>query len=120
MKLSKTLLVILFISLLSSQSWSETRGDLVERENILYLKFSDVPFTGEISGNHVIFGDVRGSVKNGKRVGAWVAYYGNGQLKEKGNYKNGKRDGVWVAYDIDGTINKSRTGTFKDDVKISD
>lgn len=94
MKLSKTLLVILFISLLSSPSWSETIDDLVFRDGISYLKFSDVPFTGEISGNHVIFGDVRGSVKNGKREGAWVTYYGNGQLKEKGNYKNGKKDGV--------------------------
>ena len=77
-------------------------GDLVERENTLYLKFSDVPFTGEISGNHVIFGDVRGSVKNGKREGAWVTYYGNGQLKEKGNYKNGKKESAWVRYLISG------------------
>ena len=162
MKLSKTLLVILFISLLSSQSWSETIDDLVERENTLYLKFSDVPFTGKVTGRYkgsvkngkrdgawkeyYIDGQLfyKGNFKNGKQDGAWVRYYGNGQswskgnykndikdgawvyyhhngqLMSKGNYKNGKQDGAWVSYDDDGTIKKRGTGTFKDDVKISD
>ena len=37
--------------LLSSPSWSETltMDDLVERDDLYYKKFTNVPFTGEIS-----------------------------------------------------------------------
>ena len=47
-----TLLTIIFISLLSSPSWSETVSwdDLVERDELYYKKFTDVPFTGKVSG----------------------------------------------------------------------
>ena len=62
--------------------------DLVERENILYLKFSDVPFTGEVTGRY------KGSVKYGKREGAWVYYHDNGQLWFKSNFENGKEEGA--------------------------
>ena len=67
MKLIKTLLTILFISLLSSPSWSVTMDDLVEREGLYYEKFTDVPFTGKVTG------DTQGSFKSGKKDGAWVS-----------------------------------------------
>ena len=35
-------LTILFISLLSAPSWSETYSDLVFREGLFYQKFTDV------------------------------------------------------------------------------
>ena len=67
------LITILFITLLSSPSWSETltMDDLVEKEDLFfYKKFSIFspfdflyPFTGEISGL------LSGSLKNGKREG---------------------------------------------------
>ena len=65
-------------------------------------------------------GKEQGSFRNGKREGAWVYYWSNGQLQLKGNYKNGKKDGVWVAYSSNGNAWKKFSGTFKDDVKISD
>ena len=162
MKLFKTLLTILFISLLSSPSWSVTFGDLVRRNNLFYEKFSDVPFTGKVTGKE------QGSFKNGERDGAWVGYrengqlwyeenyksgkregarvgyhdngqlrykanfkngnyegalveyWINGQLESKGNFKSNKKEGLWVSYNEDGTVWKEMTGTFKDDVKISD
>jgi len=138
MKLFKTLLTILLISLLSSPSWSEEMGDLVKREGIYYQKFTDVPFTGKVTGKE------QGSIKNGKWDGAVVTYWDNGQLwyKQnykngmldgvfisynengqlfaKGNHKNGKKEGPWVYYNEDGTIFKLMTGTYKDNVKISD
>jgi len=92
MKLIKTLLTILFISLLSSPSWSETMDDLVERNDLYYEKFTNVPFTGKVTGEE------QGSFKNGKREGAWVEYFENGQLKSNGHYKNGKYEGAWVFY----------------------
>lgn len=48
-----TLVTILFVSLLSSPSWSEgiSFDDLVERDGLTYKKVTDVPFTGKI-GSH--------------------------------------------------------------------
>ena len=110
----KTLLTILFISLLSTPSWSQILDDLVQREGIYYQKFTDFPFTGEVTG------DAHGSLKNGQKDGAWVHFDENGQLNFKGNYKNGKTEGAWVKYMPDGTVWKEYTGTFKNGVKISD
>ena len=61
---------------------------MVNRDGLYYPKFSDVPFTGEVTGKS------QGNLKNGKREGDWVEYYDNGQLLSKGNYKNGKKEGV--------------------------
>jgi len=106
MKLIKTLLTILVISLLSSPSWSETLDDLVQREGIYYQKFTDVPFSGKVTGEY------QGVIKNGKFDGPWGFYYESGQLSYKGNYKNGKADGEWVKYNEDGTVNKELTGRY--------
>lgn len=138
MKPINTLITILFISLLSSPSWSVTIGDLVKRDDLYYEKFTDVPYTGKVTGSE------QGAFKGGKKEGAWIEYYENGQLKEKRNYKSGKRDGVWVfysengqlrekgnykngkkegawyTYNIDGTVRQHATGTYKNGVKISD
>ena len=138
MKLIKTLLTIIFISLLSSPSWSVNFDDLVKREGIYYEKFTDVPFTGKVTGqeqgsfkNGVKEGtwvayredgqlERKGNYKNGKTDGAWIRYWENGQLNYKGNYKNGKEEGDWVSYIENGTVFKSWTGTYKNGVKISD
>jgi len=112
--------------------------DLVHREGLYYQKFTDVPFTGKVTGEY------QGVFNNGKRDGAWVWYHENGQLRSKsnfkngqiegayiryhkngqlqakGNYKNSRYDGTWVWYHEDGTVIKEGTGTYKNDVKISD
>ena len=72
--------------------------DLVERDGLDYEKFTDVPFTGKVTGNP------QGSYKNGKRDGAWVGYHETGQLGYKGNYKDAERDGDWVQYDENGQL----------------
>lgn len=87
-------------------------GDLVEREGLHYQKFTDVPFTGEVTGQE------QGSFKNGKRDGSWVSYHDNGQLSHKGTFKNGKKDGPWVGCDEDGTLDEEYTGAFKNDEKV--
>ena len=153
---------MLFISLLSPPSWSETMDDLVKRGGLYYKQFTDVPFTGKVTGID------QGSFKNGERDGAWVHYYENGQLlmklnwkngkrecasvhyrengrlwaksifkddrgecasiyyhkngqlSSKGNWKNGELDGAWIHYHENGTVDKEKTGTFKNGKKISD
>ena len=98
MKLFKTLLTILFISLLSSPSWSEEMGDLVERDGIYYQKSTDVPFTGKVTGKE------QGLVKNGKRDGVWIGYHENGKFGYIKNYKNGKAEGALVSYYENGQL----------------
>ena len=105
MKLFKTLLTILFISLLSSPSWSVNVFDLVERNDLYYEKFSDVPFSGEVTGKY------QGSFKNGKFDGTWISYDEDGQLRSKVNYKNGKLDGAWVGYHNNGQLRSK--GNYK-------
>ncbi len=107
----KTLVTILFLSLLSSPSWSVSYDDLVKRDGLCYEKFSEVPFSGKVNGLR------NGSIKNGKREGAWVFYWKNGQLRGKGNYKNGKREGAWVEYEKDGTLDRERSGIYKNGLR---
>ena len=88
--------------------------DLEFRGWIFYKKFSDVPFTGKVTGT------CQGTSKNGKEEGPWMCYHENGQLSSKGNYKNGEADGPWVNYFPNGTVDKRYSGTFKNGVKVSD
>ena len=90
-KLTLTLLTCLFI-LSPNVVLGETWGDLVKTDGLYYKKFTDVPFSGTVTGKQ------QGSFRNGKRHGPWVGYWNNGQLKYKGDYKNGKREGPWVRY----------------------
>ena len=83
---------IFFLPLVSSPCLSETMGDLVERDGVYYKEFTEITFTGKVTGK------VQGNYKNGKKEGEWVSYDDNGQLSGKGNFKNGRRDGEWVYY----------------------
>ena len=84
--------------------------DLVERDGLYYKKFTDVPFTGKITGK------TQGLFKNGRKHGLWVGYHDNGQLGYKGTYKNGKLDGPWVYYHDDRQLKYK--ATFKNGVKV--
>lgn len=87
------------MSLVSFPSWGLTLEDLVSRDGLVYEKFTNVPFTGEIDE-----GLFRGNFINGKREKTWFKYYENGQLNYKGDYKNGKQEGTWVDYSEHGQI----------------
>ena len=95
----------LFITPLSSPSPTETLNidDLVTRNALHYKKFTNVPFTGEISCLE------NGSFKKGKKNGLWEKYYKNGQLWVKGNYKDGIKDGLWEFFNKDGSLKKTET-----------
>ena len=96
-KLIHMLLTVLLITLLPSLSWSTDDDDLVVRpDGLYYLKFTDVPFTGKVTGQ------TQGSYKNGIREGDFVEYHDNGQIRWKGNWKNGEPEGDWVYYDENG------------------
>ena len=112
MKLLNTLLAVLLITLLSSPSWSMSLELLVDRDGLYYPKFSDVPFTGEVTGKS------QGYLQNGKREGLWVGYWDDGQSYNKGTFKNGKQEGVWITYNDNGVLRSK--DNYKDGVKIGD
>ena len=111
--------------------------DLVETDGLYYKKFSDVPFTGKVTGRTqgsfkdgkkdgpwVRYHDngqlwFKGTYKDGKWDGPWVSYWENGQLESKGTYKDGKEDGPWVVFSKDGTVDSIFTGTLFLDSKFS-
>ena len=86
--------------------------DLVFRDGLYYQKFTDVPFSGKITGRQ------QGSFKNGVKDGTWVWYYENGQLSYKGNFNNGKRDGAWFWYWGNGQV--SSKDNYKNGKKEGD
>ena len=126
---SVVFVVLLFPSLALGEE--VTLDDLVKTDGLFYKKFTDVPFTGKITGSE------QGKIKNGKKEGPWVVYHDNGQLSRKGdfkngeeegplvvyyengrlsfkgNYKNGKKDGPWVYYHEDGTVNEELDGIYE-------
>ena len=108
MKKLTSIILILFLSLLSSPSWSENLvckytgfscpeiddfEELNKVDGLYYKKFTNTPFTGKVIG-----GSKQGSFKDGLREGSWVEYKKNGQLKNKTNYKDGKKDGLLEMY----------------------
>ena len=66
---------------------------LVEREDLWYEKFSDIPYTGN-----------------------QIDYHENGQLKGKGQYVDGKPEGLFVWYGANGNLEYKYT--FKDGIII--
>ena len=93
-----TLILALMSSLVPFQSSSETISGLILRDEIYYKKFTDVPFTGKVTGLS------EGSVKNGKKEGPWIEFHRKRKLYLKGDYKDGKRDGSWTAYWSNGKL----------------
>ena len=101
--------VVLVVLLFPSLAFGETMDDLVKRDGIHYKKFTDVPFTGKVTGKK------QGKIRNGKQTGPWVYYDEYGQVSYKGTYKDGREVGAWFFYDDNGQI-WSR-GTYKDGEK---
>ena len=93
--LVKSLLIYLLMTL---PAIAETLDDLVVRDGLLYKKFTDVPFSGEIEGK------ASGKLKNGKWHGRRLYFYSNGQLAERANYNNGLLEGKSTSYNENGTI----------------
>ena len=90
------LMVLLFPALALGEEI--TIDDLVEREGLIYKKFTEVPFTGKTTGQ------IQGSFKDGVADGPWVEYWDNGQLQSKIFFKNGEKEGPSVWYYDDGQV----------------
>lgn len=102
MKIIKLYISVLLLILSSTTGWSDTLtiDDLVIRKKIFYEKFTNNPFSGEISGIE------NGKFMDGIKNGLWTTYYKNGQLKFLGKYNVGKPDGIWETYYENGQLNE--------------
>ena len=113
----KSLLIIplVLMSLVSSPSWALSIEDLFIVDGLYYRPFTTTPFTGVVDESLE-----RGFIKNGKKEGSWASFGILGNLRSQGEYTNGLKEGYWLAYTSDGIIRKKYTGTYKNDVKVSD
>jgi antitoxin component YwqK of YwqJK toxin-antitoxin module len=95
----KNILITFFTVLFcmtSSVGWGVTLDDLyiVEGKSNYryYKKFTDVPYTGKITGKH------QGYIKNGREEGFWISYWKNGRVFSKGSRKDNHKVGDWIYY----------------------
>ena len=101
-------LLIISCLLFTSVGWSKdiNGDDLIKRQGLYYEKFTEKPFTGNVTGKE------QGKISKGKREGEWVHYYENGQLRGKSNYKEGKlEDEVVFKYYENGQLEETWTYT---------
>ena len=103
--------LIIFLLLSPSVSWSEdvSYDDLIKSniDGLYYEKFTDVPFTGEVTGKQ------QGKIRKGRREGEWLIYHSNGQLEEDVNFKDGKKEGEYLRYSKNGKL--YHKGNYKND-----
>ncbi len=127
---------ILIFFLTTPIVFGETYDNLLKRNGLYYEKFSDIPFTGKVTGSS------QGFIKHGKKHGMWFRYYEQGQLwwkcnfkdglregqcidyfingniSYKANYKNGKKEGYLYFYNKDGILDKDYSGYYENDKKV--
>ena len=60
------------------------------------------------------------SRKNAVKDVSWIFYHENGQTWSKGELKNDKRKSSLKYYSKNGTVFEEFTGTFKNNVTVSD
>jgi len=98
-------LIILTLLIFPISSWAVTLDELVTRDGIHFKKFSDLPYTGEVTGTY------QGQFLDGKRHGRWLIYFQSGQLLFEINYDRGMRDGLYRQFHPNGVL--SIKGLYK-------
>ena len=79
-------------------------SDLVQRDRLYFVKFSNEPFSGVIT-----IGKETGVIKSGLKVGSWLEkdaqgnlvkeeYWHFGEKVFEGHYKMGNKHGKWVYF----------------------
>ena len=103
-------LLKLLTCLFPSLSLGETMDDLVIASGLYYKKFTDVPFTGKVTGKE------QGKIRNGKKVGRWKIYDKNGRVGSEVTYTNGKKTGSEVRYEYLENGQLHSKGNYKDGI----
>ncbi len=86
-----------------------------EREGVIYLKDSKIPFTGKAIALHENGQKkMEGNFKNGKKDGLETSWYEDGQKRSEDNFKDGKLDGLSIFWFPNGQ--KGNEGIYKDGI----
>ena len=116
MKKIISIILILFLSILSIPSWSETLlceeldYKISKKDGVIFK--GTVPFTWKfnLQGDCILANNLeivrkagrgwifKGELKNGIKVGLWETYDKQNALIDRGNYKEGKKEGNWEFY----------------------
>ena len=93
--------------------------ELERRENIIYLKGSDTPYTGK---SFTLYDNGQKEMalnyEEGKPDGPLTVWHENGKKMIKGNTNNGKANGLQIRWHENGQ--KQRQANYKDGEKISE
>jgi len=120
--------IIIIITLFQCCADEEVpKSTLILKDNILYKRGSDVPFTGREKalvedkiieydvkdgykhGEFKIYSEdgtleIQGQIDSNRNVGKWQYYYPNGEIESEGNFVYDKPDGKWVWSYPDGNV----------------
>jgi len=120
--ISLFLLSLIFISCVKEEI---PKSSLIIKDNLLYKRDSNVPFTGRekaLVQDKIIEYDVKDGYKHGefriynldgtlqingqldsnRNVGKWQYYHPNGKIESEGNFDYDLPDGKWFWYDVQG------------------
>ena len=138
-KLALLLVIISSVLFYSCAKEEMPKSSLIIKDNLLYKKGSDVPFTGRERAfveNKIIEYDVKDGYKHGdfrifsedgilelqgqidsnRNVGKWQYYYPSGEIESEGYFVNNVADGKWSWYHRDGTL--SEEGIFQNGIRV--
>jgi antitoxin component YwqK of YwqJK toxin-antitoxin module len=87
-------------------------NELEFREDIAYLKGSDIPYTGKYFAFWNNGNKNKGNYKDGKQEGLNVEWHENEQMEQKVTYKDGKLDGLGTTWHENGQMESE--GNYKD------
>ena len=115
------------------------RSSLELKDNLLYKRGSNIPFTGReraLVNNQIVEYDVKDGYKHGefrifsedgvlemegqldsnRNVGRWKYYYANGQIESEGLFENDLPDGLWLWNYPDGK--KREEGNYNKGLRV--
>jgi len=61
----------------------------------------------------------QGAYEGGLREGPWKRWYPGGALREENDYVAGKMHGQRRAYELDGSLDRERSGLFEEGVRVA-
>jgi len=100
-----SLIILLFLSIILTSCGKEEvpKSSLVIKDNLLYKKGSDVPFTGREKAK-VEDKIIEYDVKNGYKHGDFILYFENGNIAMQGQLDSNRNIGKWSYYFPDGKL----------------
>jgi len=130
------LILLIFVSCAKEEV---PKSSLVVKDNLLYKRDSDIPFTGRekaVVEDRMIEYDVKDGYKHGefkiyyldgtpemiglldsnRNVGKWQYFHPNGKLESEGNFNYDIPDGRWFWFDSKG--NKIEEGIFENGKRV--